>query len=25
VDELVAPGTHVVGYYDADFGPSQYR
>ena len=25
VDELVAPGTHVVGYYEADFGPSQYR
>lgn len=25
VDELVKPGTHVVSYYDADFGPSQYR
>ena len=25
VDELVKPGTHVVEYYNADFGASQYR
>jgi aryl-alcohol dehydrogenase-like predicted oxidoreductase len=25
IDELVKPGTHVVSYYDADFGPSQFR
>jgi aryl-alcohol dehydrogenase-like predicted oxidoreductase len=25
VNELVKPGTHVVSYYDADFGPSQFR
>ncbi len=25
VDELVKPGTHAVSYYDADFGPSQFR
>lgn len=25
VDELVPPGTHVVSYYDADFGPAQLR
>jgi len=25
VDELVKPGTHVVEYYSADFGPSQFR
>lgn len=25
VDELVKPGTHVVGYYEADFGPAKSR
>lgn len=25
IDELVKPGTHVVSYYDADFGPAVYR
>jgi aryl-alcohol dehydrogenase-like predicted oxidoreductase len=25
VDALVPPGTHVVSYYDADFGPHPYR
>jgi hypothetical protein len=25
VDELVKPGTHVVSYYEADFGPSKVR
>jgi hypothetical protein len=22
VDEVIAPGTHVVAYYDANFGPN---
>ncbi|HEX8550076.1 MAG TPA: aldo/keto reductase [Abditibacteriaceae bacterium] len=25
IDEIVKPGTHVAEYYQADFGPSQYR
>lgn len=25
IDALVKPGTHVVSYYDADFGPLQHR
>ena len=25
VDELIKPGTHVATYYEADFGPHQYR
>ena len=25
IDELVAPGTHLASYYEADFGPMQYR
>jgi len=25
VDKLVTPGTHVVTYYQSDFGPGQYR
>jgi aryl-alcohol dehydrogenase-like predicted oxidoreductase len=25
IDELILPGTHVAPYYEADFGPHQYR
>lgn len=25
IDEIIPPGTHVSPYYEADFGPSQYR
>jgi aryl-alcohol dehydrogenase-like predicted oxidoreductase len=25
IDEVIAPGTHVSPYYEADFGPHQYR
>ena len=25
LDEVAAPGRVIAGYYEADFGPSQYR